>query len=402
VPHTLIVVVAGRISEWATKGEVPRTYFNPTNGFSRIFIISLVPDAPNREDLAKLCGSAEYDFISIDLLSWRGLAKTLLIPWLVKKAVIRSIDDKFSRNDEITVRAYGDTFAGMAAALIGKHYRCKSVASIHTTHTHQPANTRTTAKELLLRGLENFARRYTHANTDALAPVYSPAVSTIAPRYRSKTHLIPNAVGVAREDIKSSYQRAKESLSLVTVGRLISGKSTLPLLEAVRQIPETNLTIIGDGPERQLIEGWIKQHQISERVTLVERRDNASLIKGLKDFDAFIAYTEFAEVPKTVIEAGLVGLPIILNKPADLMPIEYDGVPICWVEGAHPSYREAIALLIDDALLREQYGNQIRKKFEILFDPDTCSKHMFELLTNRKPETQGGHQAQPPGSSGSI
>ncbi|MBR9899389.1 MULTISPECIES: glycosyltransferase [Thalassospira] len=402
MPNTLVVIVAGRVSEWTVKGETPPGYFNPARGFSRIVVVSLAPDSPSEEDLQKLCGLVEYEFRSVDLLCLKGFARTMMLPPLVRAFVIRRLNVAFAEDEKVSVRGYGDTFAGMVASILGKHYQCKSVASIHTTHTYQPSGSSKRGKELLLSILESMARRYTHSKIDFLAPVYSPALETVPLRYHSKTHLIPNAVAVASEDVKANYQQAEKLFSLVTVGRLITGKSVLPILEAVQQTPFTTLTIIGDGPNRRLIENWIRSQRMSHRVKLVPRMENKELVTKLKNFDAFVGYTEFAEIPKTVIEAGLVGLPIVLNTPKYRLPKEYDGIAIHWVDGQPQSYAKAIGSLIDTPSDRELSGRDTREKFEILFDPDTSNKRMFQLLTAAELDMLPNHQTHNDGSNGAA
>ncbi|WP_417826597.1 glycosyltransferase family 4 protein [Thalassospira povalilytica] len=382
VPNTLIVVVAARISDWTTKGEIPPSYFNPANGFDRIVILSLVSDAPSDDALAQLCGEAKVEYHCIPLLRLDGLIRTLFIPGMVGRYIHGRFKPYFSHTENLAVRAYGDTFAGMVAAILGRHFKCISVASIHTTHGHSPRGTVTTIKQRLIALLESLVRKYTHATIDFLAPVYSPALGTIAKRYSNKVHLIHNAVAVQKQHIKTDYAEGR-SLDLVTVGRLITGKSVLPILHAVKQSKFTRLTIIGDGPESPHLKSWVKDNEIADRVEMIARKENSDLVDDLRKFDAFVAYTEYREVPKTVIEAGLVGLPVILNRQAGHTPAEYDAVPIVWASGAPESYQDAFNKLHNDDQLRRQIGHETRQKFQAQFDPEHCNTQMFRLLTSR-------------------
>jgi glycosyltransferase involved in cell wall biosynthesis len=381
VSKTLVVVVAARISEWSEKGETPLGYFNPRNGFSRIIVVSLIADSPSPADLQKLAGSAVVEFHAVNLLSWHGLAKTCFLPRLVERYLGDHLDLKLERHPKVAIRAYGDTFAGMVAALLGDHFVCRSVASIHTTHTRTPKSTRWSLKQRFLRLLEDLARKYTHANVDYLAPVYSAALETIAQPHRKKTHVIPNAVSIKNSNIKNSYDSC-EVLNLITVGRLIRGKSVFPILSAVEQSPNFKLTIIGDGPERPSVKKWIEQQNISDRVKLIPRVDNHLLMEDLKHYDAFVGYTEYSEVPKTVIEAGLVGLPIILNNQSRNNANEYRDSPILWTDGSPASYKIILAKIQTDTSFREEIGKKIRKQFEQVFAPSACSERMFRLLTD--------------------
>jgi glycosyltransferase involved in cell wall biosynthesis len=63
--------------------------------------------------------------------------------------------------------------------------------------------------------------------------------------------------------------------SIVAVGRQAPVKRFIELLEQVkivrRRIPEATLTLIGDGPDRGLIEQWIKREDAHDWVTLTGR-----------------------------------------------------------------------------------------------------------------------------------
>lgn len=383
----LIVVVAARISEWITKGETPYSYLNPGGKFSRIAIISLCPDEPEAEEIKKLCGNAYAEFYTTNLMTFQGMLTTLFIPQLIKKYINKQLNLSFHDVKSVSVRAYGDTFAGTVAAIIGKQYGYRSVASIHTCHLTAPKTEAISIKHRLIRFFEYFLRRYTHKNIDFLAPVYSPAVDTIPIKYRKKTVLIPNSVGVRGCDTKRSYVR-KSSFRLITVGRLIDGKSIFPILNAIKNCENLHLTVVGDGPNRFQVEQWIEKHNMSQRVTLIPRMQNIMLIEQLKNFDAFIAFTLFAEVPKTVIEAGLVGLPIVLNEPRQGRPVEYKDASIVWCSGTPQSFRSTLIELASDEQKSALYGQRTKDAFKRIFDPATCNEKIYHLLTNEMEKTK--------------
>jgi glycosyltransferase involved in cell wall biosynthesis len=63
--------------------------------------------------------------------------------------------------------------------------------------------------------------------------------------------------------------------SIIAVGRQAPVKRFVELLEQVaqarRRVPDATLTLVGDGPDRPLIENWISTHQAQSWVTLVGR-----------------------------------------------------------------------------------------------------------------------------------
>lgn len=379
--NTLIVVVAARISEWIQKGEISSGYFNPDNRFKKILVVSLLPDQPDNAAVGVLCGTREASFISLNLLTASGLVCSAgFSPWFVERLIQRSLLPLLPRGESFVVRSYGDSFAGMVAAILGKVLGCRSIASIHTTHTHIPDGEPISLKGRLLGWLENKSRTFAHEHIDALAPVYSPIMAAIPKKYHGKTYVIANAVAIGPDNIKSDYGRSG-ALKIISVGRLVFGKSVMPLLEALKDLGDWELTIIGDGPCREEIRNWLRRHGKESQVRIIPTMRNVELMSFLQQFDVFATHTAYAEIPKTVIEAGLVGLPIVLNEPSSFFAHEYKGAPVCWVKGDVTSYREAFRKLGSDSVDLQELGTTTRSHFETVFSPDSSGKKMADLIS---------------------
>ncbi|URK17055.1 glycosyltransferase [Thalassospira sp. GO-4] len=378
---TLIVVVAARITEWVEKGEVSPGYFNPDSRFEQIVVVSLVQDAAGQDVLRYLCGGAECLFVPLNFLSVSGLLRSAgfnayLTGFYIKKWVA----PKLPTNREFVVRSYGDTFSGKFAAILASFLRCRSVASIHTTFTHLPSQEVQTPKSKIIRILEGWSREYAHRHIDALAPVYSPITASISVSYHDKTYIVPNAVDVKKSDRKTDFSRSGD-LKIICVGRLVPGKSLLPILEGLLKLDQWHLTIVGSGPCEGEIRTWVMKHGKETNVTFIASMRNKELIASLKDFDLFVAHTSYAEIPKTVIEAGLIGLPIILNQPVATASREYVDAPIFWANANADGYYNAFK---DFWACREKWqgiGHSTRKHFERWFEPVFAGKMMADLLS---------------------
>ena len=61
-----------------------------------------------------------------------------------------------------------------------------------------------------------------------------------------------------------------------------------------------------------------------------------------QNFDAFIANHDFYEFPKTIIEALLTGLPIILNSKPSITLQEFKDLKILWTDCCIDSYKKII------------------------------------------------------------
>ncbi len=377
--NTLIVIVAARITEWIEKGEIPKGYFNPDNRFSRIVIVSLVKDSPSEDAITHLIGSAQSEFHSIVLLSPFAVLTTLgFNPKLVDYYISRSFSFECVQGERIAVRSYGDAMSGLVAVLLARRLKCRSLASIHTTPRQDRfPQFEGSLKLWILACLEAKARRFTYRCIDVLAPVYSPAAKNIPPAYHHKTLVIPNVIGLPDNAIKLSYS-LNRPLRLITVGRLIEGKSIAPLIEMLEHRPDWHLTVVGNGPLREQFIKTIYDKRLSSRVVMTSRMDNTELLRRLKAYDIFVAHTTFEEVPKTVIEAGLVGLPILLNRPNTEFPTEYENAPIHWVNMQVSNYQKSLEELLTHDL--KTVGLETRRHFQTVFNPEAASKRMAHLL----------------------
>lgn len=376
--NTLIVVVAARITEWIDKGELPKEYFNPDSRFSRVIIISLVEDSPSEVAINHLVGTAKSELHSVNLISPLGILTTFgFTPMLVARYLSRNLSFTHTPGERIAVRSYGDAIAGVVAVLLARRLSCKSLASIHTTQQDNSLATDGSLKLQLLDHLEHKARRFTHRFIDVLTPVYSPAVKSIPTVYHHKTVVVSNVIELPNNAVKHSYSLSKP-VRLITVGRLIHGKTIAPLIEMLEGRPEWHLTVIGNGPLREHFIGTIRDKGLSSRISMTSRLDNLELLANLKAFDIFVAHTKFEEIPKTVIEAGLVGLPILLNKPNSKLPTEYQNAPITWVDMQTSDYQKSLdKLLLEDL---ETIGLKTRRHFETVFNPDFAGKRIADLL----------------------
>lgn len=154
------------------------------------------------------------------------------------------------------------------------------------------------------------------------------------------------------------------------IGRLIDGKGIMDLLEAFSQLssPQSICCLIGDGPERQHIETFIRDKKISKQVILLGDQPFREAMALLKSFDIFVnpSYTE--GIPTAVIEAALSRKAIIATNVGgtpEIITGQGDGFLI----DAHDSVtlHDKLHQLINDRALRISLGEgaylSIKDKF---------------------------------------
>jgi glycosyltransferase involved in cell wall biosynthesis len=164
--------------------------------------------------------------------------------------------------------------------------------------------------------------------TDPLASATTAVSSAAAERSihtgavpRARISVIPNGFDFARVSIVDGAADAfrlelvirDDEFLWVTVGRLVPEKAHPVLLrafEAVRQTrPDIRLVIVGDGPERSVVDGLVMELGLEgSAFVLGERRDVAAILAAA---DAFVLSSRWEGLPMVLLEAAAQGLPIV-------------------------------------------------------------------------------------------
>lgn len=117
-----------------------------------------------------------------------------------------------------------------------------------------------------------------------------------------------NAAAVSKEALGFSA----DDVLLINVGTLEQRKNQLGLLSLFEELlnvcPQAKLALVGDGPDRALIETKIAERALASRVRLLgHRRDVPALLASA---DLYIHYAGLENCPVVLIEAARAGLPL--------------------------------------------------------------------------------------------
>ena len=164
------------------------------------------------------------------------------------------------------------------------------------------------------------------ANFDAVIAV-SPAIHAKLdiPQARVICNGIPLAEAPVREPqfFSRQFGLSNERPVVVTVGRLAPVKGFAGLVESWPGI-DADLLIVGEGPEREHLEGLIEQLSLQDRVHLVGFRDDVPAIMAHSDL--VVISSEREGFPYVMVEALHLEKPIVATRfpGADaLLPLPY-------------------------------------------------------------------------------
>jgi glycosyltransferase involved in cell wall biosynthesis len=199
------------------------------------------------------------------------------------------------------------------------------------------------------------------------------ARNTISARALGKTYIIPNP-NVTFPGIERTRN---EGSRIVATGRLSHQKGFDLLLEAFAilalEIPNTSLTLFGDGPERAALTAQAKTLKISDRVFFPGLTKEPG--GWLSEADIFVLSSRYEGFPNVLVEALAFGLPSIAFScpwgPSEILTHEKDGLLV------EPENVNALAIAMHRLLTDERQ----RKKFSDAAPQAAKRFNLAEVLT---------------------
>jgi glycosyltransferase involved in cell wall biosynthesis len=154
------------------------------------------------------------------------------------------------------------------------------------------------------------------------------------------------------------------------VGRLFDDKDPGNIIRAVAALPDTTFTVVGDGPKRPQLEALARECGVADRVSFLPAVANDALCRMMPDFDIFAVHTEYWEISKSVLEALLTGLPVVINRRRGAPVPELEGDFVLKVDNTAEAYRAALEHLLSDGEARAALGRRAFAHARALWSPD--------------------------------
>jgi colanic acid/amylovoran biosynthesis glycosyltransferase len=175
--------------------------------------------------------------------------------------------------------------------------------------------------------------------------------------------------------------------NLLFVGRLAAVKGLPVLIEALARVrqhhPDVRLRIVGDGPDRAMLEALARDKKVSGNIEFLGYQNQDQLADLLRDTHLFVL-ASFAEgVPVVLMEAMAAGVPVIATRIAGIPELVEDGVTgYLTPPGDAATLAARITQLLGDTALRRQFAEAGRRTVEAEFNIDKEAAWLLAIMQN--------------------
>ncbi|HEY6814672.1 MAG TPA: glycosyltransferase [Croceibacterium sp.] len=187
------------------------------------------------------------------------------------------------------------------------------------------------------------------------------------PADRTRTHYL----GVDLD--RFAGRREREAGLVLHVGRLVEKKGTAGLIDAIARVPEARLVVIGDGPERALLER--RAAGLGGRVRFLGALPAAEVAEWMRRAALLAVPSVTARdgdaegLPTVIVEAAAAGLPAVGTVHSGIPEAIVDGETGFLVpERDTGALAARIGTLLGSPELRERMGRAARRLAEDRFD----------------------------------
>jgi len=361
--NRLLVIISDRLSDLVKKGEITARYYNPGEMFNEVHILMTNDDKVDPAAVQNTVGSAKlflYNLPTGNRLFLRSLGwqPSLLKGWLDEGiGLARRI-----RPD--LVRTHSSFIEGYLAKAIKDEIGTPYVISLHAIWDKDYL---ISTKARIIKSFLKKFERVSFPSADCVITVYRSILGYAKTCGSKNVQLIYNAVAGDKIERKDSYKLSRPP-RIVTINRQLKGKDPENIIRAIKDI-DCHYVIIGDGEYHERLKNLAKSLGCRDKVEFIRAIPNDKLCKMLNTFDIMVSHCDYWGMPKTIMEAAIGGLPVIINKhPIEPVP-EYEDGWLMPCDNTPDGYKTAIQSLLNNESLRTDYGQRARRYAMANFDP---------------------------------
>jgi glycosyltransferase involved in cell wall biosynthesis len=207
-------------------------------------------------------------------------------------------------------------------------------------------------------------------------------------------HHIPNAINsidfapASRAAARRAAGIPLDGLLIGTVARLVPQKGVGVLIDAVRDVPDANAVIIGDGPLRATLER--QAADLGGRVRFMGMRDDVAAL--LPALDIFVLPSQWEGEPIALLQAMACGLPCVATATDGSNELLRGGRGLITKIDDPKDLAAAIRTLADSPDRRQALGEAARQVAEQRSWRSTAERvlRIYNTLIGVQPTESGG------------
>lgn len=210
-------------------------------------------------------------------------------------------------------------------------------------------------------------------------------------KFEDKIKVVYNGVEVPPKVTYVNVQR--KSAKLISVGGLKYFKGFPTLIHALSLLRDAgygfHCDIVGNGPQRQVLEQLISRTGMNDRITLQGSMENNDVLLAMAQSDIFILASEIYldgkrdGIPTVCTEAMSLGVPVVSTYISGIPELIENGKSGFLVPEKNPEQlASAIKKLIDDPDFRSEIAKNGYNRVREIFNQEITTKQLLSILSN--------------------
>lgn len=189
-------------------------------------------------------------------------------------------------------------------------------------------------------------------------------------------------------------------LRLICVGRLSAEKGHMGLFTAMQRLAERgvrlHLTLVGDGPQRALLEGAAAAMGLAERIDWRGACDEPATLDAIAGADALVLPSFMEGLPIVLMEAMALRVPVIASRVAGIPELVIDGETGLLFDPANwAGLERALSRLAADQALRRRLADAGHAQVGAAFFYPAAATPLIPLLQVGQTPPPARHGAGP-------
>ena len=175
--------------------------------------------------------------------------------------------------------------------------------------------------------------------------------------------IIPNRVNLEIFNKTKMDYAVHHPLKLISVGRFVPEKDYLNLIKNLHHSNmDFHLTLIGGGKLKDIYMKYIHKYELQKKVKLIDWIEQKDMIDLLVESDIYIQSSMSEGMPRTIVEAMALKLPIISTEVGSIKGVLKDRHNAILIkENSQKQIKDTIDLLVGDEALRMKIADQAFK-----------------------------------------